>query len=97
MFNCTNNHGFQMTFDNGWTISVQFGDGNYCSNRDQMVNSIGGVYPSKTAEIAIWDKNGNDFGFDNGRGVKGWCDANEVARWIETVSKWTFENSKDVE
>ena len=27
--------GFTMIFDNGNTISVQFGDFNYCSNRDQ--------------------------------------------------------------
>jgi hypothetical protein len=31
-FKSTNNKGFQMTFENGWTISVQFGYGNYCDN-----------------------------------------------------------------
>jgi hypothetical protein len=33
-FKSTNNKGFQMTFENGWTISVQFGYGNYCSHRN---------------------------------------------------------------
>ena len=29
-----NGKGFGMTFDNGFTISVQWGKGNYSSNRD---------------------------------------------------------------
>ena len=32
MFKITRGTGFQMTFENGWTISVQFGYGNYCDN-----------------------------------------------------------------
>jgi hypothetical protein len=35
--NCTGGRGTQMTFSNGWTISIQFGWGNYCSNRDMPV------------------------------------------------------------
>ena len=33
MFNITNGKGFQITFANGYTVSVQFGHGNYCDNR----------------------------------------------------------------
>ena len=67
-----------MTFENGWTISVQFGMANYA-------NIVDGV--SISAEIAIWDQNNNwyDFGHDK---VKGYCNANEVADWIHGVSKW---------
>lgn len=32
MFRSTENRGFQMTFANGYTISCQFGAGNYCDN-----------------------------------------------------------------
>jgi hypothetical protein len=35
---CTAGRGARMTFSNGWTISVQFGWGNYCSNRDMHVD-----------------------------------------------------------
>ena len=32
MFSISGNRGFQMTFENGYTVSVQFGPGNYCDN-----------------------------------------------------------------
>jgi hypothetical protein len=95
MLSITENKGFQLTFENGWTISVQFGYGNYCknnhhpdgpdfSNRERIVSS-------SDAEIAIWDKEGNwyNFGTDT---VKGWCSPNEVAEWIEKITKWSDES-----
>ncbi len=72
------NNGFTMTFENGCTISVQFGKVNYSS----IVDGV-----SISAEIAIWDKNGNLYNFGNDK-VKGYCDANEVADWIHRVSKF---------
>ena len=70
-------NGFQMKFENGWTISVQFGRGNY-NDKD-----------NSTAEIAIWDGEGNWYDFpDDGQQVKGWVNADEVADWIHRVSKW---------
>jgi len=90
MFRTTMNKGFQMTFENGMTISVQFGYGNYSSNRDKApmdartVNSV----ESETAEIAIWDSNGTwmNFNHDN---VKGWVSADEVADYIIKVKNAT--------
>jgi hypothetical protein len=41
------NHGFQMTFANGCTISVQFSKGNYCDQGET------------TAEVAVRDKDDN--------------------------------------
>ena len=32
-FQICGNRGFHVTFENGYTVSVQFGWGNYCSNR----------------------------------------------------------------
>ena len=71
-------NGFAMTFENGWTISVQFGRGNYCHRKGDI---------ALNAEIAIWDEYGAwyDFGHDT---VRGYCNANEVAEWIDKVSKW---------
>lgn len=85
MFRSTQNKGFQMEFKNGITISVQFGTGSYCERRNLTAPIQGEMkmdrVESSTAEIAIWDKDGNwfDFGHDQ---VKGWVDADEVAFWI---------------
>ena len=95
MFKSTYNRGFQITFKNGWTISVQFGSGSYCDNRDlhghDMVEwkNRDGVITSSNAEIAIWREwNDKWYEFENGDVVKGWCTPDEVAEWINKVSEW---------
>jgi hypothetical protein len=91
MFYSTLNKGFQMTFQNGWTISVQFGFGNYCQNNHHpegfYFSQNVAIVESQDAEIAIWDKEGKFYNF-GGDDVKGYCSPNEVAEWIEKVSKW---------
>lgn len=83
--------GFQMTFKNGLTISVQWGYGNYCDNRlkfsDQDIESKSGT--SDSAEIAIWDSNNQGskwFKFDCDV-VKAYCSSDEVAIWIDKVRR----------
>ena len=90
MLKVTQNKGFSLTFENNLTISVQFGSYNYCDRRgfDQTYGSERDtlIVESSNAEIAIWDKEDKWFNF--GSDVeKGWCTANEVAEWIEKVSK----------
>jgi len=77
--------GFTMTFTNGNTISVQFGLGNYGSNRNESKNE------TKLAEIAMWNKKGVWYHFDNINDVKGWVTADEVAEWIHFASVNDFE------
>jgi len=89
---CINeNKGFKMTFENGWTISVQFGYGNYCQNYHHPNGFNFGknqeLVTSTNAEIAIWDKDGKWYNFGSDT-VKGYCSVNEVAKWIERVSKF---------
>ncbi len=90
-FNSTQNKGFQMTFENGWTISVQFGYGNYCQNNHHpkgfYFSKNQDITSSEDAEIAIWDRNGQWFNFGSDT-VKGYCSTNEVAEWIDKVSKF---------
>ena len=73
---CTSERkGFHITFENGWTVSVQFGYGNYCSNYDwpgtnpddPMSRFSDAAPKSATAEIAAWDANHNwhNFGGDS--------------------------------
>ena len=69
--------GFTMTFDNGWTVSVQFGRANYADNRR-------GGNQSKTAEIAAWDQNDDWYKFENDS-VKGWRTPDEVADFIAMI------------
>jgi hypothetical protein len=83
--------GFQMTFDNGLTISVMFRGGNYCEHKMErptiaMANlETDGIHSSEDAEIGIWDEAGTwlDFGGDT---VQGYVTANEVASWIAKIT-----------
>lgn len=67
MFRITRGRGFQITFENGYTVSVQFGQFNYCANyntmEDEKTERQFGEMGSKTAEVAIIDeKMGNSSG-----------------------------------
>jgi len=72
-------NGFQMIFENGVTISVQFGKHNYSDEG------------KTTAEVAVWDMTGNWYIVDtdehklikveNGSDVIGYCTPDVVA-WI---------------
>jgi hypothetical protein len=95
MIAITRNKGFQMTFPNELTISVQIGNMNYCARK-----SMSTVYDaemqmeivkSPDAEIAIWNEKGDWFEFGNDT-VKGWVPVAEVATWIERVTKATSIN-----
>jgi len=99
MFESNLNKGYKMTFNNGWTISVQWGTNNYCSNQStKSINNDwvswkdrGAIYESISAEIAIWRKENGvevDYRFDSGDTVMGYLTADEVAEWISKVSKW---------
>lgn len=88
MIRITQNKGFNITFDNNLTISIQIGAGNYCSNKN---NEIGKereqrITECNNAEIAIWDENNKWFTFE-GDQVKGWINANEVGIWIDKVRR----------
>lgn len=101
MFKSTFNKGFQISFVNGWTISVQWGTSNYCDNHSLNRNDIDPldwikrdpVYSCPTAEIAIWDEQNNWFKFPGGDTILGHCLPEDVAYWIDYTSKledWTL-------
>ena len=56
MFRTTNNKGFQITFANGYTVSVQFGYGNHCDNRYSKDAAA-----SANAEVAAFNSHGGDW------------------------------------
>ncbi len=58
MITITNSSGFRLNFDNGWTISVQVGHGNYCANYNKGTYGTPGR-PSPNAEIAVLNPDGD--------------------------------------
>ena len=102
-FVSTHNKGFQMTFENGFRISVQWGIGNYCQRKED--GDFGDprkteFWESLSAEIAVFNTNNKmqenssvgmlSLGRDT---VEGWVSADQVAKVIAIVqsSKTTEE------
>lgn len=75
--------GLQMTFQNGNTISIQFGFGNYCDNK------FTGKTSCNDAEIAIWNDKDVWYNFESDQ-VKGYCNTDEIAKWINFAANNTF-------
>lgn len=84
MFKITDNKGFHITFENGWTISVQFGPANYCENYDEPLSDedriASGKRGSKTAEVAWWKEKGQL------EGPEGWQTPAQVLAIINDVA-----------
>ena len=92
-FDITPNPGFRMTFKNGNTVSVQWGPGNYCENRDLTDTALikhSTAVGCEDAEIAAWNEDNvwYDFGHDE---VKGWCTPDDVASFIGFVATCTSD------
>jgi len=91
--------GLQITFENGVTVSVQWGEGNYSSNRtpEAAVFCQEPTPQCKTAEVAIW--RGDEWGtFSDGDQVKGWQTPDQVSQWMhlaQTMSVDEWENNRE--
>ena len=87
-FRITDGKGFHITFANGYTISVQFGPGNYGDNYGQKIgvdDVVCGKEGSNEAEIAIFSPTGDLIhlpteisGEDYSDNVAGYVDAEKV-------------------
>jgi hypothetical protein len=67
-------NGFHMTFENGYTISVQFSKTNY---------SDGG---ETTAEVAAWGPDRKWVQLSEHDDVRGWCSPNEVLEIMNQIA-----------
>jgi len=78
--------GFHMTFKNGYTISVQFGSGNHCSNSlipietDREKKTFG---KCMNCETAIFKQKGKFLKY-KGEEFQGWQTTKEVAEIMHT-------------
>ncbi len=91
-FVSTLNKGFNMTFENGISISVQWGVGNYCNRKNDGEFGLpmkDEFWEATSAEIMIRDTNNNPQNIDLGNGdiVAGWLDADQVASVINACSQ----------
>jgi hypothetical protein len=83
---CNRNSGFQIDFDNGLTISVQFGGGAYCDNRNSSVDATTGNYDfCRNAEIAVFDSKGKFVPISEHDDAAGHVDINHVLDFIGVV------------
>jgi hypothetical protein len=90
MFISNDNRGFCLKFENGYNISVQWGKGNYCSNRDKGEFIPEGRNVSATAEMLIFsdDKKKDELldfqDFDTN--IIGWLTSEDIGHIIGLLS-----------
>jgi len=66
--------GFQMKFENGYTVSVQWSPAHYCTNRLKEINNfIGNPLPCQDAEVAVFDNLGRIVPIGDDSDVEGYC------------------------
>ena len=93
MFQITRGQGFQITLPNGWIVSVQFGAGNYGSNRNAAFQAArqSDFWAANSAEIACFrNREGGEltyYPFDADSNVKGWVTVTEFLEWLEVFKK----------
>lgn len=89
-FVITRHRGFHITFENGWTASVQWGPGNYCDNYDVMdfdaPRNASASWESSTAEVAAWPPSGDFVAFDSGDIVMGRLTPAEVLSFLNEIA-----------
>jgi len=95
-FKITRHKGFHMTFENGVTVSVQFGPGNYCDKREQDfdVPKQVDVVNSTNAEVAVWkeDKTWITKEFkDEGDDVLGWQSPEDVLKLLNWAKNYKVD------
>ena len=90
MFRITRGKGFHMTFDNGWTVSVQWGTGNYGSHYmapESLTDEEAGAIGSTTAEVAAWDKNRKWYQVsEHSDTVQGYMSTDEVLAFMTKIA-----------
>ena len=87
-FRITEGKGFHVTFENGYTVSVQFGYYNYCSNKSMQIgleNKAAGASGSPNAEVAWWGPDGNFIPFENDD-VEGYKSPKEVLELLNRAA-----------
>jgi hypothetical protein len=95
-FSITDGKGYQLRFANGYVLSVQFGGGNYCDNRNDDIFSRErrALVTSDTAEVAAWDADGKWVRMD-GDDVIGYITPEQVTAFASYLA--AIPNGKGVD
>lgn len=103
-FQITRGKGFHITFENGWTISVQFGPGNYIQDRDVLgwgmdADAVAGAKGSVDAETAVLNPKGEFVKppWASEDQVQGWQRPADVLRLMNWVGSIEPEKSEKIE
>ena len=93
-FVTTSRNGFQMTFGNGITVSLQWGPGTYCDNKMRGYEEKDEELSSSTVEIAAFrDGEWHHFDEENDE-VKGWVTPEKAAQFIVKISNGEWSPKK---
>jgi hypothetical protein len=83
--------GVQLKLENGYTVSIQWGTGNYCQNYGHRPKSSGELLPeSETAETAVIDAVGNFVSY-KGNDVQARQTVEDVIQTLALVASWPKE------
>jgi|HubBroStandDraft_1064217.scaffolds.fasta_scaffold57142_3 hypothetical protein len=84
-FDIYNGKGFKIHFENGCTVSVQFGNGSYCS--DPEFSETRQTHHCRNAEIAGFDAKGNWICLPEWKDdVSGWNSPAQVLEFMNYVA-----------
>jgi hypothetical protein len=92
-FSIKQGRGFHITFENGYTASVQFGPGSYCGDSpiprdflDFEASKKTDLWESKNAEIACWGPDREFVHLDDGAHVSGYQSPRDVLIFLNWVA-----------
>jgi hypothetical protein len=91
------NKGFQIAFENGYTVSVMFGYRNYCSNRYDKSTLDAPEVTSESAEFVVFETDNDRYVYadtPSGGYNGGWASSEKVAAGIEAVSRAMANDNK---
>jgi hypothetical protein len=87
MFRINDNKGFSITFTNGYTVSVQFGPGNYSSNKNlNFIENMNKPMTANTAETALIAPDGSFVAYKDDD-VQGYQSTADVLELLDYASK----------
>jgi len=96
MFSVKGGQGFQITFENGYTVSVQFGKYHYCSNK-MRYRDFHEDYANdcRNAETAIFYKGDRPFHKYKGGDVQSYQNPKEVLETLKYAESLTNPKEKE--
>ncbi len=94
-FISTGNKGFHIRFSNGFSVSVQWGNINYCANERSLVDPMSEKhYECYNAEVLVCGPNYSDIEFSNEANPRGWQSPEDVAQMLIRVASWPPDESE---